>query len=114
MNCTWWCTFKHCPAGPFEFVIARRLFAKFSLLEHLQVYPCSVFALRTLYTVQGPAPERNSSLTLSMQLVELCKASGRGGSGGGCYGLQDYFSIAPWRSNAAKTFQGKALKAAAK
>jgi hypothetical protein len=29
-----------------------------------------------LYAVQGPTSERNNSLTLSMQLVELCKASG--------------------------------------
>jgi hypothetical protein len=48
-----------------------------------------------LYAVQGPAPERHSSLTLSMQLVELCKASGHCGSGGGCDGLQDYLPAAP-------------------
>jgi hypothetical protein len=48
-----------------------------------------------LYAVQGTAPERNNSLTLSMQLVELCKASGRCGSGGDCDGLQDYFPTAP-------------------
>jgi hypothetical protein len=47
------------------------------------------------YTIQGPAPERNSSLTLSMQLRELCKASGRCGSGGDCDGLQDNFPAAP-------------------
>jgi hypothetical protein len=48
-----------------------------------------------LYAVQGPASKRNSSLTLSMQLVELCKASGRCGSGGDCDGLQDYLPAAP-------------------
>jgi hypothetical protein len=48
-----------------------------------------------LYAVQGPAPERNNSLTLSMQLMELCKASGRCGSGGDYDGLQDYFPAAP-------------------
>jgi hypothetical protein len=40
-----------------------------------------------LYAVQGLAPERNNSLTLSMQLMELCKASGRCGSGGDYDGL---------------------------
>jgi hypothetical protein len=48
-----------------------------------------------LYAIQGPAPEQNSSLTLSMQLVELCKANGRCGSGGDCDGLQDYLPAAP-------------------
>jgi hypothetical protein len=48
-----------------------------------------------LYAVQGPAPKRNSSLTISMQLVELCKASGRCGSRGGYDGLQDYFPAVP-------------------
>jgi hypothetical protein len=48
-----------------------------------------------LYAVQGPAYERNNSLTLSMLLVELCKASGRCGSGGDCDGLQDYLPAAP-------------------
>jgi hypothetical protein len=48
-----------------------------------------------LYAVQGPAPKRNSSLTLSMQPVELCKASGRCGSGGDYDGLQDYLPAAP-------------------
>jgi hypothetical protein len=47
-----------------------------------------------LYAVQGLAPERNSSLTLSMQLMELCKASGRCGSGGDYDGLQDYLPAA--------------------
>jgi hypothetical protein len=60
-----------------------------------------------LYAVQGPAPERDSSLILSMQLMELCKASGCRGSGDGCYGLQDYFPVAPWRSSATKTSQEK-------
>jgi hypothetical protein len=67
-----------------------------------------------LYAVQGPAPERNSSLTLSMQLVELCKASGRCGSGGDYDGLHNYLPAAPWRSSTSKTFQGKTPKAAAK
>jgi hypothetical protein len=48
-----------------------------------------------LYAIQGPAPERNNSLTLSMQLVELCKASGHCGSGSDYDGLQDYFPVAP-------------------
>jgi hypothetical protein len=67
-----------------------------------------------LYAIQGPAPKRNSSLTLSMQPVELCKASGCCGSGGDYDGLQDYLSAAPWRSSTAKTIQGKNHKAAAK
>jgi hypothetical protein len=48
-----------------------------------------------LYAVQGLAPERNKSLTLSMQLVELCKASGHGGSRGDYDGLQYYLPAAP-------------------
>jgi hypothetical protein len=45
--------------------------------------------------------------TLSMQLMELSKASGCRGSGDGYYGLQDYFPAAPWRPSAAKTFHEK-------
>jgi hypothetical protein len=48
-----------------------------------------------LYAIQGPAPERNNSLTLSMQLVELCKVSGHCGSRSDYDGLQDYFPVAP-------------------
>jgi hypothetical protein len=48
-----------------------------------------------LYVVQGPAPERNNSLALSMQLMELCEASGHCGSGGDYDGLWDYLPAAP-------------------
>jgi hypothetical protein len=92
----------------------RRLFARFPLLEHLQVYPCSVFALCMLYAIQGAVPERDSSLTLSMQLVELCKASGRRGSGGGYYGFQDYLRGAPLAFKRSKDVPGETSKAAVK
>jgi hypothetical protein len=62
-----------------------------------------------LYTVQEPAPERNNSLTLSMQLVELCKASERCSSGGDYDSLQDYFPAAPLALKLSKDISSKKL-----
>jgi hypothetical protein len=87
---------RHCPARPFLIVTALKAFLRqiilvCTLVNFSMLRLCLVSALRR----SGAASERNSSLTLSMQLVELCKASGRCGSGGDCDGLQDYLPVAP-------------------
>jgi hypothetical protein len=45
------------------------LFAELTLFAPLRIFPRLVFVWEVLYAVQGPAFERDSSLTLSMQLM---------------------------------------------